>query len=155
VADAVGATPKETDAMTTTARKLTLYLAGPIHGCTDEEARGWRERVAESLAARFVILDPMARDYRGREWRAPAAAIVEPDLADILRSDVVLVHPWRASAGTAMEMVYAKRLYGKYVVTVCATDQPWYIYHSSHVAPTLNDAVRHLWDMAEPVESAA
>lgn len=36
----------------------TVYLGGPINGCTDSEANGWRQGFMDSLAG-CKFLDPM------------------------------------------------------------------------------------------------
>lgn len=118
----------------------TLYLAGPINGCTDEEAKGWREAARSALADRFEILDPMARDYRGIE-DAHAQELVEDDLEDIARSDVLLVNATRPSWGTAME-VWQAGLWGKVIVAVCPGPvSPWLRFCALHVVPTMEDAI--------------
>ena len=44
------------------------YLAGPIANCTDRECNDWRESVTDLLCMiNFGVLNPMRRDYRGRE----------------------------------------------------------------------------------------
>ena len=99
----------------------TVYLAGPIFGCTDEQARGWRAAVRDALDHTWRVLDPMDRDYRGRE----AAHVI----------DIV---------GTAMELVYAR----DYGVRVSAfgtdTPSPWLRYHADVICPTLGDALMAL-----------
>ena len=44
--------------------KYTIYLAGPMAGCSDSEANDWRDYVTEKLQNDFNILSPMRRDYR-------------------------------------------------------------------------------------------
>lgn len=108
----------------------TLYLAGPINGCSDDEARGWRETVKARLSGLYEFLDPMDRDYRGKE-RGHAQDIVNGDVADILRADAILVYAERASWGTAMELVYARML-GKPVYAIYGgyEPSPWLEYHT-------------------------
>lgn len=119
----------------------TAYLAGPINGCTDEEAMGWRREAAAALVARGVaVLDPMARDYRGIE-DANVTAIVEGDLADIQTCDVVLVNATRPSWGTAMEIPYARQMGKRIVVFGVARPSPWLRYHADVVVETLADAL--------------
>jgi nucleoside 2-deoxyribosyltransferase len=122
----------------------TVYLAGPINGCTDEEALGWRSRAATALLPFARPLDPMVRDYRGREHES-AAEIVEQDKADIRQSSALLVMAERPTWGTAMEVGFA-RAEGKYVVAVCsaARPSPWLSYHASVVVHSLDAGIAHL-----------
>lgn len=85
----------------------SVYLAGPIAGCSDEEANGWRDLAARALrAANFVVSNPMERDYRGRE-AGNAREIVDADLRDIRECEFMLANATRPSWGTAMEIMYA------------------------------------------------
>jgi hypothetical protein len=85
-----------------------VYLCGGINGLSDADCRDWRETAKESITPGRCI-DPMVRDYRGREDEC-VNEIVEGDLADIRASGVVLVNASRASWGTAMEIVIARGL---------------------------------------------
>lgn len=125
------------------------YLAGPINGCTDDQARGWRAQAAELLRAGGLfdseILDPMVRDYRGVE-SANVAQIVEQDKADIDSCRFLLVYFEKPSVGTSMEVIYAheRKLT---VVIVDRSDRPlspWLIYHSHFVCKTLEEAVDYI-----------
>lgn len=119
----------------------TVYLAGPIRGCTDAECRNWRE-VAKLRLPR--TLDPMDRDYRGREDDPKVAAeIVEGDKRDIDMCDVVLVNYARPSVGTSMEIMFAWQK-GKRVVVWCDEDiavSPWLLYHAWKMCHTLDEAI--------------
>lgn len=124
--------------------RRTAYLCGGIAGLSDADAKGWRNEAARALAARWTVLDPMARDYRGRE-AGNEREIVEGDLADIQASDVLLVNGCRPSWGTAME-VYAARSWGRYVVAfgVGERPSPWLVHHCHFLAPDLAGALAHL-----------
>ena len=118
----------------------TLYLCGPINGCTDEQATGWREHVKTIWWG--PTLDPMRRDYRGKE-DAEFRDIVELDKIDIQRSDAVLVSFDKPSVGTSMEVFFAWQI-GKPVVVVAApgiTISPWLRYHSHRIVNTYEDGV--------------
>lgn len=108
-----------------------IYLAGPINGCTDAEANDWRSAVKKLHPN---CLDPMARDYRGKEAES-VREIVEGDKADIDQCDAVIVYFERPSVGTSMEVLYAWER-SKPVVTVNKSGRPispWLAYHSSVV----------------------
>lgn len=116
-----------------------VYLCGGIHGLSDGECQDWRAVAKDRLP---LTLDPMRRDYRGRE-DACVAEIVEQDLEDICNSNIVLVNAVRPSWGTAMELVYARNA-GKQIVafvTAGAPVSPWLRYHCSYICSTLDAAL--------------
>lgn len=118
----------------------TIYLCGPINGCTDEECKDWRELIKTQWAGK--CLDPMRRDYRGREAES-VNEIVTLDKVDIANSDAVLVNYDKPSVGTAME-VYIAFTTGRLVVVVAAPDtniSPWLRYHSHAILPTFAAAL--------------
>jgi nucleoside 2-deoxyribosyltransferase len=124
---------------------MKIYLCGPINGCTDEECRDWREWVKVNGPAAWRYIDPMARDYRGREAEA-YREIVELDKIDVASVDVVLVNYDKPSVGTSMEVLFAWQL-GKRVVVVCRPDaviSPWLRYHAHHIESSFADALAHL-----------
>jgi nucleoside 2-deoxyribosyltransferase len=118
----------------------TIYLCGPINGCTDEECRDWRELVKTKWPG--PTLDPMRRDYRGKEEES-VNEIVEFDKIDITNSDALLVNYDKPSVGTSMEILYAFER-GKLVVVVAAPDariSPWMRYHSHTITHSFDSAV--------------
>lgn len=120
-----------------------IYLAGPINGCSDSQANDWRGWFRNHTGHRF--LDPMRRDYRGREDDC-VAEIVNGDITDIDDCTVFLANCWQVSRGTAMEIFYAYRA-GKYVILVVPEGQrisPWLRYHSHHIVATLDEAAELL-----------
>ncbi len=122
-----------------------VYLAGPIDGCTDDECKNWRNEIIADRLLEWHCLDPMRRDYRGKEnlYRE----IVELDKLVIRNSDVVLVNYTNlkpGSAGTAMEIIYAWTL-GKPVVLVYGADNPWppspwLQYHCTRICTDMTEA---------------
>lgn len=117
----------------------TVYLAGPIAGCTDEEATAWRLEVRWRVGDSWRIADPMDRDYRGKEL-GNVQAIVEGDLYAISGVDAVLVNASRPSWGTAMELVYAFQWKKRIIAFGATNPSPWLIAHSTAVVPTLEEA---------------
>ena len=121
---------------------VRVYLAGPINGCTDDEANGWRVQAKRMLVG-YTVLDPMERDYRGRE-NNNVSDIVQGDKGDILyRSDVVLANAARPSWGTAMEVLFAWER-GVRVMVIVPKGQPvspWLRFHSTSVEHSLEDAL--------------
>lgn len=125
---------------------MKVYLGGPINGCTDEEANGWRGEVKEVLADNgHEWCDPMDRDYRGRELEPGIAAeIVEGDKFDISECDVLLMNCPKPSYGTAMEILYGYER-GKRVIAVLpvgTVPSPWVLYHAEVVFGSATGAVR-------------
>lgn len=121
---------------------LTIYLAGAINGCSDDECKNWRRWVDEQIGERHAILDPMRRDYRGVE-ELNVREIVELDKWDILSSDVLIVNYSRPSVGTSMEVLYGWQN-NKKIVVVCEQDaqlSPWLEYHSTTVVHSLHEAM--------------
>ena len=118
----------------------TVYLCGHINGCTDAECTDWREFVKAKWWGN--TLDPMRRDYRGKEDDS-VNEIVELDKIDIMRSDALLVNYDKPSVGTSMEVFYAFER-GKYVVVVAAEGariSPWLRYHSHAITHSFETAL--------------
>ncbi len=134
---------------------FTTYLCGPINGCSDDEANNWRSLVRETFSKMaeqqltgstdrrrpVFTLDPMRRDYRGREeecWRE----IVELDKIDVAAIDAVIASCPKPSVGTSMEILLAHQL-GKLIVAVVpagSNPSPWLRYHAHHIVSTYQDA---------------
>lgn len=123
---------------------MKVYLCGPINGCTDEECKDWREMVKARLPD---TLDPMRRDYRGREAEC-VNEIVEGDKVDIEESDVLLVNYDRPSVGTSMEVLLAWQQQ-KPVIVVHAPDaniSPWLRYHATTFCTSFDSAIKQIED---------
>jgi len=117
---------------------MIIYLCGPINGCADSECKDWREEAKKIFPN---TLDPMRRDYRGRENEC-ISEIVEMDKIDVQRSDVILANCPKPSVGTSMEIFYAWSLF-KCVVCIVpdkSKASPWLIYHSTAVFENMRDA---------------
>ncbi|HEY2107974.1 MAG TPA: nucleoside 2-deoxyribosyltransferase [Candidatus Binataceae bacterium] len=99
--------------MANQARKI--YLCGPIMDASPNIAKDWRTRAKERLAGRFILLDPMRRNFRDHEIDS-ANEIVEFDLQDIRDADLLLVNYNKPSIGTSMETFYASYHLGKFVI---------------------------------------
>lgn len=124
----------------------TIYLCGPINGRSDDDCWGWRDEVKALWPG--VCIDPMARDYRGRELEPGIAAeIVAGDIEDIQTVDALLVYFDKPSVGTAMEVFYAKSNLGKPVVVIDKSGKPlspWLAYHSDVVVTTIRGALEYI-----------
>lgn len=124
---------------------MKVYLGGPINGCTDEEANGWRDAAKKQIEdAGHEWVDPMDRDYRGREMEPGIAeAIVENDKADIDKCDVILLNCPKPSVGTSMECFYAWTQ-DKRVVAIVPSDRPpspWLVYHADALCHSVREAL--------------
>ena len=121
---------------------MRVYLCGPINGCTDGEAKDWRE-AAKLALPHIEWIDPMARDYRGRELEPGVAKlIVENDKTDIDGCDLLLVNYDKPSVGTSMEILYAWDR-GKVSHLVHAPNSrlsPWLLYHCHHFHTSFAEA---------------
>lgn len=118
-----------------------LYLAGAINGCTDAEANDWRSYLKKRYGGE--TLDPMRRDYRGKEAES-VNEIVELDKVDIDDCDVFIANCPKPSWGTAMEIYYAWAA-RKPVVVIHPAEapiSPWVRYHSDAIVYSLDDAVK-------------
>ncbi len=142
--DSAGAS-REGRAVEVSAKKI--YLSGPIKDCEEGETKDWRTRAKERLAGRFILLDPMRRNFRDREIDS-ANEIVEFDLQDIRDADVVLVNYSKPSIGTAMEVFYASHDMGKFVIAFSSRPyeecSPWMVRFSTKILPGLDAALGYV-----------
>jgi nucleoside 2-deoxyribosyltransferase len=124
-----------------------IYLCGPIQDCAESETTDWRTRAKERLAGRFILLDPMRRNFRDNEIDS-ANEIVEFDLQDIRDADLILVNYLKPSIGTAMEVFYAAHDMGKFVITFSPIEykncSPWMVRFSTKILKTLEDALSYI-----------
>ena len=114
-----------------------VFVSGPIQGMeTDQSYR----KVIRDICVRcgYEVIDPWEREkiiYNGSElgwWnRVPPVDFIERDLKDIEKCSVLVAFLPKLSAGTCMELFYAK-LRGKKTVCVCQikNPSPWIIAHS-------------------------
>ncbi len=92
--------------------KFTIYLAGPISGCNDDQKHRWRNDVKKKYAKDFDFIDPCEGDPAGPGGdaglrRTSQLHVVEADLEAIKRSDGFLANMWRESIGTTLGIVHA------------------------------------------------
>lgn len=124
---------------------MKVYLCGPINGRSDVDCNDWRTSAKSLLGCE--TLDPMVRDYRGRELEPGIAKeIVENDLLDIATADALLVMFDKPSVGTSMEIRVAWQE-GKAIHIVNASGKPpspWLLYHATAIHPDLPSACRTL-----------
>ena len=128
--------------------KPTVYLCGPILGRPDSECVEWRRTAATWLTPEIETLDPIRRDYRGRESNPGIERfIVQDDYEDISNSDALLVMFDKPSIGTSMEMriAYSEMQIPTYVIDISmAQRSPWLTYHTTYFFSSLVDACEAL-----------
>ena len=124
-----------------------IYLCGPIKDCEEGQVKDWRTRAKERLAGRFILLDPMRRNFRDNEIDS-ANEIVDFDLQDIRDADLLLVNYSKASIGTAMEVFYAAHDQGKFVIAFSPIDyshcSPWMVRFATKILPSLDEALNYI-----------
>ena len=120
----------------------TVYLCGAINGQSDEACKGWRDEAKAALAGQYTVLDPMRRDFRGKE-AGNAGKIIRGDLTDIHAADILLVNASRPSWGTAMEVYHAASSRRCLVYAFGAGDHPspWLVAHCDQLFPDLAAAL--------------
>lgn len=127
--------------------RKTIYLCGPIMGEVEGQAMQWREEAKARLGERYRLLDPMRRNFKDNEVDS-ANEIVEFDLQDIRDADILLVNYNKPSIGTAMEVFYAGRDLGKFIVAFSpfayADCNPWMVKFTTKILPTLETACDYI-----------
>ena len=133
--------------MNQTQRTRTVYLCGPIMDCSPAESGLWRERAKKLFSERFVLLDPMRRNFKDREVDS-ANEIVSFDLQDIADSDIVLVNYCKPSVGSAMEVFHASYNLDKFVIAFSPFPfkecNPWMIRFCTKILPDLESAIKYI-----------
>lgn len=133
--------------MTRADQARTIYLSGPIMDADVSESKPWRQRAKERLAGRFMLLDPMRRDFRDREIDS-ANEIVEFDLQDVRDADILLVNYSKPSIGTSMEVFYAAHDLGKFVIAFSPAAfqdmSPWMVRYCTKILPDLESALDYI-----------
>jgi nucleoside 2-deoxyribosyltransferase len=119
------------------AMKRKVFVSGPIQGMEKEQS--YRNVIREiCLRHGFEVVDPWEREkviYSSTEdgwWnKVPAADFIKRDLEDIEKCDVLIAYLPTLSAGTCMELFYAK-LKGKKTICICKIENPspWITVHS-------------------------
>lgn len=109
-----------------------VYLSGPISGCSEEQAAGWRKYVAARLASGILVIDPMrdAVDFSvlSEESLDDAARlrnithgreILVRNRTDIRRCDLLLANflgAQRVSIGSIGEICWAEAFHKPVII---------------------------------------
>lgn len=129
-----------------------VFISGPIHGV--EAKQTYRDKISALLVKYgYEPIDPWKRErvlYRvqlNQSWRSSVlpSDFIKRDLKDIDGCDVLIAYLPRLSAGTCMELFYAK-LRGKKTITICKikNPSPWIIEHSDIIVRNFNELKRIL-----------
>lgn len=125
----------------------TVYLSGPIMDEHEGTAREWRDIAKKLLSEKFLLLDPMRRNFRDREVDS-ANEIVDFDLQDIRDADIILANYAKPSIGTSMEIFYASHDLGKFVVAFSPfsykDSSPWMVRYCTKILPDLERACHYI-----------
>ena len=129
----------------------SVYLAGPIHGV--EHNQHYRARLRRLFSEfEYDVIDPWEREkieysFTGEEWwrNVPSTYFIQRDLEDIDRCNVLIAFLPTLSAGTCMELFYAKRK-GKATIVISNMESlsPWIIHHTDYFFETIEEFQSHL-----------
>ena len=114
-----------------------------------ESDQSYREAIRNiCLRCGFEPVDPWLRErviYRRGRAEVSSFDFIRRDLEDIERCDILVAYMPRLSAGTCMELFYAK-LKGKKTITICKIKDPspWIIAHSDIIISDIRDLEKHL-----------
>jgi len=129
----------------------SVYIAGPIHGVEHDQL--YREKLRHVLNEfEYEIIDPWQREKveyssTGDEWwrNVPSTYFIKRDLEDIDRCNTLIAYLPILSAGTCMELFYAKRK-GKLIIVISSMKSlsPWIVYHTDLFFKTIEEFKLHL-----------
>lgn len=110
------------------------------------DARQWREIAKRLLGDRFILLDPMRRNFKDREVDS-ANEIVRFDLQDVEDADLLIVNYNKPSIGTSMEIFHASHNLGKFIIAFSPFEfvecSPWMVKYCTKILPTLESACEY------------
>jgi nucleoside 2-deoxyribosyltransferase len=123
-----------------------VFISGPIQGV--EEKQTYRDKISALLIQYgYESVDPWQREkilYLGPPegwWKhVPPRDFIRRDLEDIERCDALIAYLPRLSAGTCMEIFYAK-MKGKKTIVICRlkNPSPWIIEHTDILVKNLGE----------------
>ncbi len=124
--------------------KIRVFISGPIQGM--EEKQEYRDLIRRiCLKYGFEPIDPWLREkviYRRSDKKKQniSTGFIIRDLKDIERCDMLIAYLPRISAGTCMELFYAK-LKGKETVLITELKDlsPWIIIHSDVIIERIEE----------------
>lgn len=126
--------------------KGKAFISGPIQGM--ENRQGYREKIRRiCIRCGYEPIDPWQREkilYKADEpdwWvKVPPLDFIRRDLEDIEKCDVLIAYMPRLSAGTCMELFYAK-MKGKKTICICKlkNPSPWITAHSDVIVKRIEE----------------
>jgi nucleoside 2-deoxyribosyltransferase len=125
---------------------MKVFISGPIQGM--ETQQSYRTLI-QQICARcgFETVDPWEREkilYRGtqQEWwaKVPVASFIRRDLEDVQKCDVLVAYLPKLSAGTCMELFFAK-IKEKRTISICTIENPspWITFHSDVMLKSIGE----------------
>lgn len=128
--------------------KKKIALEGPINGCTDAQAKEWREQAKAALGDLYEFHDPMLLDCRGREEEMEDE-LVRYDEVGMASSDYALVNANTPGWGTGIGIQYLYALH-RGIFLVCAKDKPspWLRKRATRIFKTFDEAIAHFRTIA-------
>ncbi len=113
-----------------------------------ENNQSYRDAIRQiCVCCGFEVIDPWEREkilYNHAEegwWNnVPIADFIRRDLEDIEKCDLLIAYLPKLSAGTCMELFYAK-LKSKKTICICLIENPspWIIFHSDFILKSLEE----------------
>jgi len=126
--------------------KEKIFVSGPIQGMETEQ--NYRDVIRDiCIGHDYDVLDPWEREkiiYKRSEFewwkKVPAADFIKRDLEDIEKCDILIAYMPKLSAGTCMELFYAKQK-GKKTICICQIENPspWIIFHSDIIVRKIEE----------------
>lgn len=133
-------------------KQKTAFISGPIQGM--ETKQTYRKTLTKILTKHgYKVLDPWKRErvlYRhisSQKWwnKVPPHKFIQRDLKDIKKSDLLVAYLPKLSAGTLMELFYAKQKGKKAVViTDMKNLSPWIVAHTDRLFKTIKELEKWL-----------
>lgn len=118
-----------------------------------ENNQSYRGVLREMLESHgFKVVDPWERERvvyeaEGSEWwsKVPVEGFIKRDLRDIDRCDMLVAYLPKLSAGTCMELFYAKMKH-KDTVVICEirNPSPWIVAHADHLFTSIKEFKKFL-----------
>jgi len=120
-----------------------VYIAGPVHGMEDNQR--YRQKLKQILASKgFSAIDPLERQKLNSSNSTGISLspkeIINGDLNCLGECDFLVAFLPQVSAGTCMELFYAKTM-NKKTIVISSMDalSPWIIGHADHIFKTAED----------------
>jgi len=127
-----------------------VFLSGPIHKM--ERKQSYRDKLRRILLRYgYEPIDPWQREkviyietysmaHQGWWNKVPSTGFIKRDLEDIDRCDILVAYMPKLSAGTCMELFYAKMKRKKTVViSSIENPSPWIVAHADVILKDIKE----------------